>query len=289
VYGSCAVTGANGYVGSCVAKRVADAGWEVIALTRSQPPQLRGRASYRHFELGGALSPRLLEGAHALVHVAYDFAHTGWGDIQRVNVVGSERLFAAARAAGVDRIICVSTIAAFPGARSLYGRAKLEIEQAALNVGATVIRPALVWGPDGAAMFGALRRVASRLAVIPLPVPAQLELSTVHEDDLAMLVERVLECWPESSGKVLVAASESRVSFEDLLRLLARPGGRQVRFVRLPWRLAWLVLRAIEAVGVKPPFRSDSLASIVALDGDPRARATDSAERYGVHFRALSL
>jgi nucleoside-diphosphate-sugar epimerase len=272
-----------------VANCIADAGWELVALTRSEATQLRTAAAHVHFELGGALKPRVFEEVDALVHVAYDFAHTSWSDIQRVNVEGSKRLFAAASAAGVERIICVSTIAAFPGARSLYGRAKLEIEQAALEAGATVIRPALVWGPDGAAMFGALRRVASRFSIIPLPVPAQLELSTVHEDDLAMLVERVLERWPESSGKVLVAASESTVTFEDLLRSFTRPGGRQLRFVQLPWRLAWLALRAIEAVGLEPPFRSDSLTSIVALDVDPRARATDSAERYGVHFRALSL
>jgi nucleoside-diphosphate-sugar epimerase len=219
------------------------------------------------------------------VHAAYDFDPNRWSDISAVNVEGSQRLFAAAREAGVDPIVVVSTVAAFPGARSLYGRAKLEIERAALDAGAVVIRPGLVWGPHGAAMFGALRRAIERLPVVPLPVPAGLELSLVHEDDLALLVERLLYSWPRGAGKLLVAASRQTPTFGELLRSLALGAGRRPRFVRLPWRAAWLGLRTLEEFGMKPPFRSDSLVSLVAIDGDPLARATDRAESYGVQFR----
>lgn len=219
--------------------------------------------------------------------MAYDFSATGWQEIERVNIEGSRRLFAAAGEAEVARIVLVSTIAAFPGARSLYGRAKLEIERIALNFGATIIRPGLVWGPEGAAMFGALRRVVQRLPIVPLLVPAELELSMVHEDDLALLVERVLERWPAASRKLLVAASGQTLTFMELLRSLAPRADR--RFIRIPWTVAWLGLRALEAIGATPPFRSDSLVSLVATDGAPLARATDRAEHYGVRFRPYAL
>ncbi len=241
------------------------------------------------FELGDNPAPDVLEGTDALVHAAYDFSVTRWPDIERVNIEGSRRLFAAAQEAGIDRIVCISTLAAFPGARSLYGRAKLEIERAAIEVGATVVRPGLVWGPEGAAMFGALRRVVTGLPIVPVFVPGELELSLVHEDDLAMLVERLLERWPQASGALLVAASSHTLTFGELLDSLARRAGRRPRFMRLPWRAAWLGLRALEAVGVTPPFRSDSLVSLVSIDREPFAHATDSAERYGVRFRPYTL
>jgi nucleoside-diphosphate-sugar epimerase len=284
----CAVTGASGYLGSCVADRIADAGWEVRALCRSGGSRKRSRLAQVHFELGDEPAPRALAGVKALVHLAYDFSFTRWSDIERVNVEGSRRLFRAACTAGVDRIVYVSTIAAFPGAHSLYGRAKLQIERAALEVGGAIVRPGLVWGPQGAAMFGALERVVGRLPIVPLLAPAELELSLVHEDDLAVLVERLLNHWPEGSAKLLVAASSQTVTFVELLRTLAQRTGRRPRFVRLPWKAVWLGLRTLEAVGATPPFRSDSLVSLVAADREPLARATDRAERYGVQFRPYS-
>src|ERR1700734_2525745 len=145
--GICAVTGASGYVGSRVASHLAGVGWGVRALCRSQPETVRGnRLFHLAFDLATGPSPRTLGGADVLVHTAYDFSHTRWSDIARVNIDGSRRLLEAARDAEIDRIVYVSTTAAFPGARSMYGRAKLEIEQIALDLGAVVIRCGLVWG-----------------------------------------------------------------------------------------------------------------------------------------------
>jgi NADH dehydrogenase len=238
-----------------------------------------------HFELGGELTSQALEGSDALVHVAYDFSAVRWSDIMRVNVEGSRRLLATARRAGVDRIVLVSTIAAFPETRSLYGRAKLEIERAAMDVGAAVIRPGLVWGPQSEAMFGTLQRIVKRLPVVPLLAPRNLRLALVHEDDLVVLVERLLGRWPDGSEQLFVAASEHTPEFVELLTSLAQSTDRRPRFVRLPWRTAWLGLRAIETVGAKPPFRSDGLLGLVYADSNPWARATACTESYGVRFR----
>jgi nucleoside-diphosphate-sugar epimerase len=286
---TCAVTGASGYVGSRIAGHLTRQGWNVRALSRSGSSEKHFHLTHVHFELGANPTPQALDGVDALVHAAYDFRVTSWPDIERVNVDGSRRLFAAAREANVERIVLVSTLAAFPGARSLYGRAKLEIERAAIESGAAIVRPGLVWGAHGAAMFGALQRVVERLPIVPLLGPRELQLTLVHEDDLALLVERLLELWPAGARKLLVAASGRTLTFEELLRSLASRTGRRRGFVRLPWTAAWLGLRMLEAVGATPPFRSDNLVSFVSTDDRPFARATDSAVRYGVRFRPYTL
>lgn len=273
----CAITGAGGYVGSRVAEHLSASGWTMRRLGRS--------SSDVGFDLADPVPATGLDGADALVHLSYDFGCQGWREIERVNVGGSRRLFAAAHAAGIERIVCVSTVAAFPGARSNYGRAKLEIERAAFQYGACVIRPGLVWGPHGGAMFGALECAVRRLPVVPLPVPPGVEMVLVNEDDLAELVERLLASWPEASRQLLVAASQQELSFGALLSSFANGDGHHPRLLRLPWRVAWLGLRMLELVGVTPPFRSDSLVSLVAVDSDPFSRATTTPERFGVRFR----
>lgn len=241
------------------------------------------------FELGGKPDGAALAGADALVHCAYDFRPARWADVERVNIEGSRLLFAAARQAGVQRIVLISTVAAFPGARSRYGRAKLALERAASDAGAAIVRPGLVWGENGAATFGALQRVVGTLPVMPLPVPAGLDIWLAHERDLALFVERVLDSWPAASKQVLVAASPQRVAFSELLRSLALHAGGRPRFMRVPWRAAWLGLRALEALGSSPTLRSDSLLSLATADSNPLVRATDRPERYGVRFDPYPL
>jgi nucleoside-diphosphate-sugar epimerase len=287
--GVCAITGASGYVGGCVADRLVQAGWEVRALGRPRPGGKQSEFKQARFELGRPVTPQALAGAGALVHLAYDSGPKDWAAIERVNVEGSRRLFAAAHEAGIDRIVYMSSVAAFPAATSLYGRAKLAGERAALAAGAAVIRAARVWGPRGTATFRPLQLAVQRLPLVPVPVPRRLELYLVHEDDLAALVDGVLDCWPAGSGKLYVAASPDWIEFGELLRLLAQSTGRRPRLVQLPWRPVRFGLRILEDIGAEPPFGSDGILSMAAGDAHPLARATDSAERYGVSFRPYTL
>lgn len=287
--GICAITGASGYVGSCVASRLTDAGWEVRALGRPRSGQKQSRFVKARFELGERVAPDALAGADALVHLAYDFSLNRWSDIERVNVEGSRRLFSAAQEARVDRVVYISSIAAFPTTKSLYGRAKLQGEQAALNVGAAIVRPGRVWGPHGTVTFRALQSAVERLPLVPLPVPRELALYLTHEDDLAALVEGLLDHWPIGSGKLYVAVSADSLQFGELLRSLGSKAGRRPRLLSLPSRPIQLGLRLLESIGAKPPFRSDGILSLAESDKQPLSHATDNTDRYGVSFRPYTL
>jgi nucleoside-diphosphate-sugar epimerase len=83
-------------------------------------------------------------------------------------VAGSARLFDAARAAGVQRLIFISTISAFDRARAAYGRSKFLVEKLALERGGLVIRLGLVYGEKFGGVFGNIRDVVRRFRVVPL-------------------------------------------------------------------------------------------------------------------------
>ena len=269
----CAITGSNGYVGGCVKNHFAAHGWEILELTRQPKPG--GRAV--KFQLGGDVASAALAGVDALVHCAYDFKPLREEEIRAVNVEGSRKILAAARTAGIPKIIFISSISAFDGCRSLYGKAKLEIEKIALAQGALVIRPGLVYGDDAGGMFGKLAGQVRQSTLIPLIGDGAQIQFLVHQADLCAFTENCAAGRIRPIPKILTAANPQPWPFKNLLREIARRQDKKIRFVRLPWRAVWLGLKAAEVCGLKLNFRSDSLVSLMHQNPAPDFSANAQA------------
>lgn len=166
------VTGGSGFVGRNLIQRLRARGDEVRALARSD-------ASARAVEAAGAVAvpgdladaealQAGLAGCDCLFHSAAEVSD--WGDPQkfhRINVLGTERVLEAARAAGVPRFVHVSTEAVlcdggpldhvdeshpYPEQPlALYPATKAEAERRVLaanseTLATVVVRPRLIWG-----------------------------------------------------------------------------------------------------------------------------------------------
>jgi len=265
-----AVTGANGFVGSILARHFEDAGWTVTRLVRTPNPADAGMVPFR---LGEQLAPDLFRNRQidALVHCAYDFGPVKPIEVHRVNVNGSIGLLAAARSGGVERIVVMSSISAFAGCRSIYGQTKLAIEAAAAAVGALVLRSGLVYsdGPStGGGMFGSLATSVQR-GLVPLIDGGIHPQYLIHEEDLWSLIQRFCDGGLDNPGKPVVAASQRPWPLRDLLAELARRQGRHPRFLPVPWQPVWAALRVAEMAHIPVQYRSDSVISLVYQDRNP--------------------
>ncbi len=269
----CAITGSNGYVGGCVKNYFTAQGWEILELTRRPRPNSRSAP----FQLGDDLSPQLLSGVTALVHCAYDFAPLRWNEIVAVNVEGSRKILEAAREATVPKIIFISSISAFDGCRSLYGKAKLEIEKIAVDCGALVLRPGLVYGDGPGGMFGKLATQIKNSTVIPMIGSGSQIQFLVHQDDLCAFIERSAREATDIFPRILTAAHERPWPFKALLLEIAKVLGKKPKFIPLPWRLVWLGLKSAEAAGLRLNFRSDSLVSLMYQNPAPDFSANTGA------------
>jgi nucleoside-diphosphate-sugar epimerase len=261
----CAITGSNGYVGSCLKNYFAAGGWEILELTRQPKENTRGVK----FQLGVEISPASLAGADALVHCAYDFKPLSRAEIRAVNVEGSKKLLVAARAAGIGKIIFISSISAYAGCRSLYGQAKLEIEKIALENGALVIRPGLVYGSGPGGMFGKLATQIRHSSVIPMIGDGSQIQFLVHNEDLCTFIEKFASDQLKTSPRILTAANEQPWAFKQLLLEIASALDKKPKFIPLPWRLVWVGLKTAEWCGLKLNFRSDSLVSLMHQNPKP--------------------
>ena len=236
-----AVTGATGRVGWPVLRHLAGQGHEVVTLGRRPVPG----CDHRDWALGGAAPD--LSGIDALVHAA--FAHVpgryrgGEGDdpegfVAR-NRAGTLHLFAAAREAGVGRIVFLSSRAVHDGypkgsvlpddlpARpdSLYGRVKAEVEDwlgAAPGLAGVSLRATGVYGA------GAPGQPHKWTALFAGHLAGQVQAprigTEVHEDDLAAAVGLLLA--QGATGPVNV--SDILLDHHDLLALVNDLTGRDL-------------------------------------------------------------
>lgn len=263
-----AVTGAGGYLGRHLAAALAARGHQVVPLSRRAPPPLV-------FDMENGVVPDL-GGVDALVHAAWDFSPRGQAANARINLEGSRRLLAAARQSGVERLVFISTMSAFPGCRSVYGRTKRAVEDLFLAGGGRVLRPGLIWSARPGGMVATLDRLA-RLPVAPVIAGGGI-LYLSHADDVAALAARVAEA-PADFPPVITAAHPQGWRMGAILAQRARAQGRHPLLLPVPWPLVWLGVRALESMMPRASLRSDSVIGLVHADPAPHFSAEANAMR----------
>lgn len=276
------VTGASGYLGSRICSTLELRGWEVVRLAHASSSD--GERAYA-YELDARVTTEVrsvLESTDVLVHAAYDLGLTRAADIRRVNVEGSRRLLEVASQAGVRRILVLSSMSAFEGTTQLYGRAKLEIEAITQGFGGCAVRPGLVYAGDSGGMAGALAKLAT-LPVVPL-IAGNPKIYTVREDDL-MTAVGAMAATDELEAAVVSVAGPVPVALRDMLTMFAAQAGNRCRFVPFPWQPIYGILRTAEFVGLRLPFRADSLLGLV--HSAPQLTNPDVLVRLGVSMRAF--
>ena len=278
----CAVTGSGGYVGTSLVRRLRADGATVIELRTGPEP---GQAGQRRFNLREQPGADLFRGVGLLIHCAYDFRAKGWEEIRSANVEGTRRLFGAAARAGVGRFLLISSISAFPGCQSLYGRAKLETEAIASGFGAVVLRPGLVFGPRPGGMLGSLNRMASLPVLIPLLGSGGAVQYVAHEDDLGALVSLAARSPGEVGTAPIVAAHSRGYTLREIMTALARARGRSPRFLPIPIGLVSAGLSLLEAAGLRLRIRRDNLVSLLHQNPSPDF---SGLQRLGQSFRPFS-
>lgn len=276
-----AISGASGLLGRHLAEYFRRREWNVRAFVRdpSRNPFVERDIGVFRADLPDVLDVRALEGADAVIHAAYATMESRGDTARRVNEVGTARVLAASRAAGVRRFVFVSSLAAHADARSYYGRSKLAVEHELDPTRDLVIRPGLVLAPSGG-LFERMRRSIEKSPVIPLVGGGTQILQTVHVDDLCAGFERALEL--DLVGAVNVAEPEG-VTMKTFIELIAGRLNRRVRFLAVPSMPVLAVVGILERLHLPSPVTSENVRGLQTMRHTPTSA---DLTRLGIKVRS---
>ncbi len=229
-----AVTGAFGYSGRYIAGRLLEAGHRVITLTnslqRANPYGDRVKAYAFNFQ-----EPEALTGTLRGVRVLYNtywvrFNHPSFTHAEAV--ANTRALFAAAREAGVERVVHVSITNPSEDSELEYFRGKAQLEAAlrASGLSYAILRPAVLFGKEDV-LINNIAWMLRRLPIFGVFGDGEYRLQPIYVDDLAGLA---VEYGAERDDVVVDAIGPETFTYRELVTSIGRAIGKPRRIVSIP-------------------------------------------------------
>ena len=175
------VTGGSGFLGGYVLEEAARRGHEVVALARSET------AAAAVAKRGAEPLTGDLDDPGGLPDVFSSAQCTSLLNIASLGFGHAPAIVAAARAAGIDRAVFVSTTAVTTRLAARSKRVRLDAERQIRESGLkwTIVRPTMIYGAPGDRNLSRLLAVLARVPVLPVPGGGRHLQQPVHVADVA--------------------------------------------------------------------------------------------------------
>ncbi len=286
------VTGATGFVGEHLVRRLLAEGFGVRGLSRNArratlPP---GAEPVVGDVTEPDSLPAALKGIDAVVHLVAIIVERGDRTYVRVNHLGTENLVRAMRRDGVATLVHQSALGVGPDERFPYLHSKWLGEEAVRSSGLdfTVLRPGVIHGP-GAGFFRPIVWNLRWLPVFPLPAGGRTRFQPIHIDDVCTAIVSSLR---QPRRDVLDVAGTEIYSFAELAGLVMKALNKPRPAMSIPvWAakpFAWT-----QAIRRNPLVTADQLDMVVldnttALDVVQRNFGFEPARISGTDLRWLA-
>lgn len=287
---SALVTGATGGLGLALTEALAAHGYRVRATGRDERVALRLKALGAEVRLADLTRADdlkdLLTGVETVFHCAGLSSPWGrWAEFHAANVVATERLLKAARAAGCARFVFTSTPSVYvaahdrlglteesPVARpfaNAYAATKHAAEQRVLAAAGpdffcSAIRPRALLGPDDKVLAPRIVRIARR-GSFPLLRGGRALIEPTDVRDAAIAHIRADQAGVRASGRVYNISGGEAVTVKALATAVFDAIGLAPRFRRAPLGIAMATARTLEVLCAALPGRPEPPVTTYSL------------------------
>jgi uncharacterized protein YbjT (DUF2867 family) len=230
------LTGATGYVGGRLLPLLVADGWRVRCLAR-QPEHLAPRVPDGvEVVQGDVLDPASLSAAMQGVEAAFYMVHSmgATGDFETQDRLAAGHFAAAARAAGVQRIIYLGGLGEDGPDLSAHLRSRHEVGGRLRAHGVPVIefRASIIIG-SGSLSFEMIRALVERLPVMVTPRWVRVTAQPIAIGDVLAYLREALVLKVEGSVIVEIGGPD-QVSYGELMREYARQRGLRRLMIPVP-------------------------------------------------------
>lgn len=269
------VTGAFGYIGKYIARRLLDSGREVRTITthtnKPNPFGQRVQAFLYNFDDPARLTESL-SGCDTLYNTYWiRFPHDG--QTFESALANTQTLFNCAKAAGVRRVVHISVTNCRVDSHLPYysGKARQEEMLAASGNPHSIVRPTLVFGAEDI-LVNNMAWLMRKFPVFPLFGDGRYRVQPVFVEDLARIAVQQAS---STKNTTIDAIGPEDYSFEEMVRAMSTAMGCRTRFVHMPPSLGLLGGRVVSL------FLRDVLLTRGELQGLMEEYLTSSQQPNG--------
>lgn len=233
------VTGSTGFVGNHVLKELLEKGHQVKALVRPGAEYKIKRPNEVDVVPGTveeiADLTQGMQGCDAVIHlvgIIRAFPSRGI-TFEKLHTEATANVIAAAKEAGIARLLHMSALGAREDGSTPYLRTKFAAEELVRNSGLnySIFRPSLIFGPGGEAikMFADM----VKKIVVPIIGDGKYRFQPVSVATVAEGFEKALEL-EKSHGKTLDVGGPDNVTFDEIMDTLAKVLGKTIVKIHVP-------------------------------------------------------
>jgi uncharacterized protein YbjT (DUF2867 family) len=253
------VFGGTGFLGRRVAQHLLDHG--VAVRVASRHPYRAGE-SFRHkaselefvqTDIGDDRSVvAAITGTSGVVNAVSLYLEQGRQTFHSVHVEAAARVAKHSRALGVERLAHISGIGADPKSHSRYIRCRGEGEEAVRTAfdAATIIRPAVMFGPDDAFLTPLLKHLRN-VGFFPMFGRGRTVLQPSYVEDVAEAIVSVFKA-PDTETTYELGGPHI-YTYENLLRAIGTHLGVRPFLFPVPFE-AWRALALVAEMLPRPPI-----------------------------------
>ena len=234
-----AITGGAGFVGGHLADRLQAVGHETVVVSRRTGHGLESSAVA---DLADAF-----RGCDAVVHCAGINRELGAQTYDAVHIRGTVVVIAAARMAGIPRVVMLSFLRARPDGPTTYHRSKWLAEELVRASGLTytILKAGVIHG-RGDHMLDHLSHAFHTFPVFGLVGLRDRPVRPVAVDDVARILEAAALGDPRLADSTIAVLGPEAMPLGEAVRRVARATGRRPVFIHLPILVHLVIARLAE-------------------------------------------
>jgi uncharacterized protein YbjT (DUF2867 family) len=276
------VTGATGFVGPAIVRKLVADGHTVRALehTPGSSAELPSQEAVPGSMTDAESLRRATEDQDVVVHLVAIL--TGRPEqFRAVMEQGTRHLLEAARDSGAQRFVLMSALGTDEQTKDLvpYYGAKWQMEQdvKASGLEHVIFRPSFVFGSEGGAL-GQFKKIARLAPVTPIVGPGTQRIQPIWLDDVAAYFAAAVDK-PEAANRTFELGGPDTVTWNEFWSRLKQAQGSRRPSLHVPFGLMRVQATVLEKLP-KPPVTRDQLKMLAA--GDNVVSNFDAVDTFGL-------